>query len=183
MGSVLPDYAQRMSSAGRVAKGQIAWLPLLTACTALVASSMAQAPNLALYAVVATAALVTNATANFVGPMTALGGSSPGMGAAFAVSCAIACAAPLVMTWQQTVAAASWAVGVGSLLVAPVAGVMLADYWIMRGRVVELHGWTRPPIGCCRLQPGCHTHACMSVRDRPARRVKSKTPKFKFASI
>ena len=137
LGSVLPDYAQRMSSAGRVAKGQIAWLPLLTACTALVASSMAQAPNLALYAVVATAALVTNATANFVGPMTALGGSSPGMGAAFAVSCAIACAAPLVMTWQQTVAAASWAVGVGSLLVAPVAGVMLADYWIMRGRVVD----------------------------------------------
>ena len=138
LGTVLPDYAQRMSSAGRVAKGQIAWLPVLTAGAALVASSMAQAPNLALYSVVAVAALVTNAVANFVGPMAALGGSKPGMGSAVLVSVLIACAAPLVMTWQQTVAAASWAVGIGSsLLVAPVAGVMLADYWIMRDRVVD----------------------------------------------
>ena len=137
LGTVLPDYAQRMSSAGRVAKGQIAWLPVLTACAALVASSMAQAPNLALYSVVAVAALVTNAVANFVGPMAAIGGVKPGMGSAVAVSVLIACAAPLVMTWQQTVAVASWAVGIGSLLVAPVAGVMLADYWIMRGRVVD----------------------------------------------
>ena len=137
LGTVLPDYAQRMSSAGRVAKGQIAWLPVLTACAALVASSMAQAPNLALYSVVMIAALVTNAVANFVGPMAAIGGSKPGMGSAVLVSVLIACAAPLVMTWQQTVAVASWAVGIGSLLVAPVAGVMLCDYWIMRGRVVD----------------------------------------------
>ena len=137
LGTVLPDYAQRMSSAGRVAKGQIAWLPVLTACAALVASSMAQAPNLALYSVVAVAALVTNTVANFVGPMAAIGGSKPGMGSAVLVSVLIACAAPLVMTWQQTVAVASWAVGIGSLLVAPVAGVMLADYWIMRDRVVD----------------------------------------------
>ena len=137
LGTVLPDYAQRMSSAGRVAKGQIAWLPVLTACAALVASSMAQAPNLALYSVVAVAALVTNTVANFVGPMAAIGGVKPGMGSAVAVSVLIACAAPLVMTWQQTVAVASWAVGIGSSLVAPVAGVMLADYWIMRGRVVD----------------------------------------------
>jgi len=50
---VLPDYAQRMGSAGRVARGQILWLPVLTAAAALVASSLAQAPNLALYGVVA----------------------------------------------------------------------------------------------------------------------------------
>ena len=36
---------------------------------------------------------------------------------------------PLVLTWQAVVAVASWAIGLGSLLVAPVAGVVLADYW------------------------------------------------------
>ena len=49
LGTVLPDYVQRMSTAGRVAAGQLLWLPALTAGAALVASSLSQAPNLALY--------------------------------------------------------------------------------------------------------------------------------------
>jgi hypothetical protein len=70
LGTVLPDYVQRMGDAGRVARGQIVWLPILTAAAALVASSLAQAPNLALYGVVAVASLVTNAAANTVGLCT-----------------------------------------------------------------------------------------------------------------
>jgi hypothetical protein len=138
LGTVLPDYVQRMGGAGRVARGQIAWLPVLTAAAALVASSLAQAPNFALYAVVAVASLITNAAANTVGPIAALASrGASARTAAVAVSLAAAAAAPLVLTWQQVVAVASWAIGLGSLLVAPVAGVVLADYWVCRARVID----------------------------------------------
>ena len=43
-------------------------------------------------------------------------------------------AAPLALTWQQVIAASSWVVGVGSLLVAPAIGVMLADFWVTQSR-------------------------------------------------
>jgi cytosine/uracil/thiamine/allantoin permease len=141
LGSIVPDYAQRMTDAGEVAKGQILLLPALSAAAALVASSLAQAPNVALYGVVAVAALVTNAVVNVVGPTAALtgngdGGMSP-RAAAVVVALAAAAAAPLVLTWQQVVAASSWAVGVGSLLVAPAVAVAVADYWVMRDRVID----------------------------------------------
>ena len=58
-------------------------------------------------------------------------------GAAFALALVVAAAACAVPTWRQVVAAASWAVGVGSLLVAPAAGVVVADYWLCRDRFVD----------------------------------------------
>jgi cytosine/uracil/thiamine/allantoin permease len=73
-----------------------------------------------------------------VGPIAALtmrGASA--RTAATVVSLAVALAAPLVLTWQQVVAVASWAIGLGSLLVAPVAGIVLADYWVCRGGVID----------------------------------------------
>ena len=58
-------------------------------------------------------------------------------GAAFALALVVAAAAYAVPTWRQVVAAASWVVGVGSLLVAPAAGVVVADYWLCRDRFVD----------------------------------------------
>ena len=46
-------------------------------------------------------------------------------------------AAPLALTWQQVIAASSWAVGIGSLLVAPTIGVMLADFWVTKSRSID----------------------------------------------
>ena len=85
---------------------------------------------------IAAACLVTNATANYVGPLTTLR-RMDARAAAVALASATALAAPLALTWQQVVAVASWAVGIGSLLVAPVVGVFICDFWVMRGRDIE----------------------------------------------
>ena len=56
-----------------------------------------------------------------------------------------------VLPWQTVVACASWAVGAGALFVAPAAGVVVADYWVRRDRVVDRDalqtGATRTPAG------------------------------------
>ena len=78
---------------------------VLTAAAALVASSLAQAPNLALYGVVAVGSLVTNSAANTVGPISflTLRGVRPRV-AAGAVAMVAGALAPLVLTWQAVVA-------------------------------------------------------------------------------
>ena len=42
-----------------------------------------------------------------------------------------------MLPWQTVVAYASWVVGAGALFVAPAAGVVVADYWVCRDRVVD----------------------------------------------
>ena len=105
---------------------------------ALVGSSLAQAPNLALYSALLVACLVTNAATNVVGPMTWVkqgAGRRLSSGAAAAIVTSIAAvAAYAVLPWQTVVAYASWAVGAGALFVAPAAGVVVADYWVCRDR-------------------------------------------------
>ena len=82
---------------------------------------------------------MTNATATSVGAVSAIRAWKP-QGAkrsAFIVALVALVAAPLAMTWQQVIAAASWAVGIGSLLVAPAIGVVLAHYWLRSGRSID----------------------------------------------
>ena len=70
LGTVVPDYAQRMTTPKSVTLGVLMGLPAFAAAAALVGSSLAQAPNLALYSALLVACLVTNAATNVVGPMT-----------------------------------------------------------------------------------------------------------------
>ena len=82
---------------------------------------------------------MTNATATSVGAVSAIRAWKP-QGAkrsAFIVALTALIAAPLAMTWQQVIAASSWAVGIGSLLVAPAIGVVLAHYWLRSGRSID----------------------------------------------
>ena len=138
VGTFVPDHVQRMASTARAARSMIFALPPLAGVAALMASSLAQAPNLALYPAVLVACLVANASTNAVGPISALREKGMGpKGAAFALALVVAAAAYAVPTWRQVVAAASWVVGVGSLLVAPAAGVVVADYWLCRDRFVD----------------------------------------------
>jgi NCS1 family nucleobase:cation symporter-1 len=141
LGTVVPDYAQRMTTPKSVTLGVLVVLPAFAAAAALVGSSLAQAPNLALYSALLVACLVTNAATNVVGPMTWVkqgAGRRLSSGAAATIVTSIAAvAAYAVLPWQTVVAYASWAVGAGALFVAPAAGVMVADYWVCRDRVVD----------------------------------------------
>ena len=141
LGTLLPDYAQRMASTKRAKRSQTLLLPTLSGLAALVGSSMAQAPDLAMYACVTAACLVSNAGVSSVGP-TALLKSGLGMNtrnASIAIGLigAVSAAAFATVSLAQIVTYASWAVGVGSILVAPAAGVVLADYWVCRDRYVD----------------------------------------------
>ena len=141
LGTVVPDYAQRMTTPKSVTLGVLVGLPAFAAAAALVGSSLAQAPNLALYSALLVACLVTNAATNVVGPMTWVkqgAGRRLSSGAAATIVTSIAAvAAYAVLPWQTVVAYASWAVGAGALFVAPAAGVVVADYWVCRDRVVD----------------------------------------------
>ena len=85
---------------------------------------------------VVAACLVTNSTAASVGPIASVRAIKPMSGklASMVVAAIALAAAPLALTWQQVIAASSWVVGVGSLLVAPAIGVMLADFWVTQSR-------------------------------------------------
>ena len=140
LGTVVPDYAQRMTTPKSVTLGVLVGLPAFAAAAALVGSSLAQAPNLALYSALLVACLVTNAATNVVGPMTWVKqGAGRRLSSARGDDCTsiAAVAAYAVLPWQTVVAYASWAVGAGALFVAPAAGVVVADYWVCRDRVVD----------------------------------------------
>ena len=140
LGTVVPDYAQRMTTPKSVTLGVLVGLPAFAAAAALVGSSLAQAPNLALYSALLVACVVTNAATNVVGPVTWVkqgAGRRLSSGAAATIVTSVAAiAAYAVLPWQTVVAYASWAVGAGALFVAPAAGVVVADYWVCRDRVV-----------------------------------------------
>jgi cytosine/uracil/thiamine/allantoin permease len=141
LGTVVPDYAQRMTTPKSVTLGVLVGLPAFAAAAALVGSSLAQAPNLALYSALLVACVVTNAATNVVGPVTWVkqgAGRRLSSGAAATIVTSVAAiAAYAVLPWQTVVAYASWAVGAGALFVAPAAGVVVADYWVCRDRVVD----------------------------------------------
>ena len=132
LGTVVPDYAQRMTTPKSVTLGVLVGLPAFAAAAALVGSSLAQAPNLALYSALLVACVVTNAATNVVGPVAWVkqgAGRRLSSGAAVMIVTSItAIAAYAVLPWQTVVAYASWAVGAGALFVAPAAGVTLAEF-------------------------------------------------------
>ena len=141
LGTIVPDYAQRMQGPKSVTFGLLVALPAFSAAAALIGSSLAQAPNLALYAALLVGCIVTNTVTNVVGPVYAVKSGkgkrlSSGV-TALLVTTVAALAAYLVLPWQTVVAYASWCVGAGSLFVAPAAGVVIADYWVLRDRVVD----------------------------------------------
>jgi hypothetical protein len=66
-------------------------------------------------------------------------------------------AAPFAMTWQQVIAASSWVIGVGSLLVAPAIGVMLADFWVTQSRSIQTTELFKVPPADWASDPECST--------------------------
>ena len=117
-------------------KAQALWLPLLAGLAAIAALGVSSAPAVVCLPVVVAACLVTNSTAASVGPIASVRAIKPMSGklASMVVAAIALAAAPLALTWQQVIAASSWVVGVGSLLVAPAIGVMLADFWVTQSR-------------------------------------------------
>ena len=168
LGTVVPDYAQRMTTPKSVTLGVLVGLPAFAAAAALVGSSLAQAPNLALYSALLVACLVTNAATNVVGPMTWVkqgAGRRLSSGAAATIVTSIAAvAAYAVLPWQTVVAYASWAVGAGALFVAPAAGVVVADYWVCRDRVVDRDALqTAAATGACAYAGGTNYRAVAAL--------------------
>ena len=140
LGAMMPDYAQRMQSPKSVALGVTVALPVFAAVAALIACSMFQAKSVARYPLLILACLVTNAGVSLVGPVDAVkrGFNLKSSRAAAAIVTAIAAiAAYAVLPWQTVAAYAAWSLGAGSLFVAPAAGVVIADYWVLRARVVD----------------------------------------------
>jgi cytosine/uracil/thiamine/allantoin permease len=139
LSAMLPDYARRAANAVSFVKAQALWLPALAGLAAIAGSGVASAPAAFGLPVVIAACLVTNATAASVGPVASIRAIKPMSGklASTLVAVAALAAAPLAFSWQQVIAASSWVVGVGSLLVAPAIGVMLADFWVTQGRTIE----------------------------------------------
>ena len=140
LAALLPDYARKCVNEDGYLKAQAFWLPLLAGCVAVAALGVTgESSPVACLLSVAAACLVTNATATSVGAVSAIRAWKP-QGAkrsAFIVALVALIAAPLAMTWQQVIAASSWAVGIGSLLVAPAIGVVLAHYWLRSGRSID----------------------------------------------
>jgi hypothetical protein len=136
LSAMLPDYARRAVNVTSFLKAQALWLPALAGLAAIAGSGVASAPAVVCLPVVIAACLVTNSTAASVGPIASVRAIKPMSGklASMVVAAIALAAAPLALTWQQVIAASSWVVGVGSLLVAPAIGVMLADFWVTQSR-------------------------------------------------
>ena len=136
LSAMLPDYARRAVNVTSFVKAQTLWLPALAGLAAIAGSGVASAPAVVCLPVVVAACLVTNSTAASVGPIASVRAIKPMSGklASMVVAAIALAAAPLALTWQQVIAASSWVVGVGSLLVAPAIGVMLADFWVTQSR-------------------------------------------------
>ena len=168
LGTLMPDYAQRMATPRSVAFGVTVALPAFSAAAALVGSSLAQAPNLALYGALLVACLVTNAATNLVGPVACVKAFAKGRlaqgEAALIVTTVAAFAAYAVLPWQTVVAYASWAVGAGALFVAPAAGVFAADYWVCRDGVVDRDALeTREETGAYAYRNGVNVRAVVAL--------------------
>ena len=178
LASVYPDYTAHIKGSKTAPIGQFFWLPLLSGMFAVVAAAMAQAPKPILFASIAIASLVTNSAANVVGPQeymqefslpwaktkNYLGGTISSKQAALIITCAVGLFAPMQLMWQQVVAAASWIIGVGSLLVSPVLGVILCDFWLMRaGKLSRKMMQTRDPKGPYWFFKGVNPRAMIAI--------------------
>ena len=140
LAAILPDYARKCVNENGYLKAQAFWLPVLAGCASVAALGVVgeSSPVVCLLTVTA-ACLVTNATTTSVGAVATVRAWRPqgARRAAFSVAALALIAAPLAPTWQQVIASASWASGVGSLLVAPAIGAVLADYWITSKRRID----------------------------------------------
>ena len=178
LSAMLPDYARRAVNHGAFVKTQAVWLPILAAAASIAGYSVASSPALVCLPTVVAACLITNSVAASVGPIASVRAVKPMSGkvAAVAVAAMALAAAPLALKWQQVVAAASWSVGVGSLLVAPTIGVIIADYWVTKRRAVDTPelfkvpppDWAADPEWASRddtywYQSGVHARAVASV--------------------
>ena len=178
LASVYPDYTAHIKGSRTAPIGQFFWLPLLSGLFAIVAAAMAQAPKPILFASIAIASLVTNSAANVVGPQeymqefslpwaktkNYLGGTISSKQAALIITCAVGLFAPAQLMWQQVVAVASWIIGVGSLLVSPVLGVILCDFWLMRaGKLSRRAMQTRDTKGPYWFFKGVNPRAMIAI--------------------
>ena len=178
LSAMLPDYARRAVNMTSFVKAQALWLPTLAGLAAIAGSGVSSAPALVCLPVVVAACLVTNSTAASVGPVAYVRAIKPMSGklASMVVAAVALAAAPLALSWQQVIAVSSWVVGVGSLLVAPAIGVMLADFWVTQSRDIttpELFkvppvDWASDPNWETRsdkywYQSGVHTRAFLAV--------------------
>ena len=178
LASVYPDYTAHIKGSRTAPIGQFFWLPVLSGLFAIVAAAMAQAPQPILFASIAIASLVTNSAANVVGPQeymqefslpwskekNYLGGTISSKQAAIIITCAVGLFAPAQLLWQQVVAAASWIIGVGSLLVSPVLGVILCDFWLMRaGKLSRKAMQTRDKKGPYWFFRGVNPRAMIAI--------------------
>jgi hypothetical protein len=100
----------------RYMTAQAFWLPVLSGVAAVAAAGVAAAPVLACLPTVLAACLITKYTAASVGSIASLRALQPmsSKAAAVGVAALALTAAPLALKWQQVVAAASWAVGIGA---------------------------------------------------------------------
>ena len=139
LSAMLPDYARRAVNVKSFLKAQAVWLPVLAGCAAVAASGVATSPAVLCLPVVLVACLVTNAIAASVGPVASIRAIKPmsGKSASLVLALVALIAAPIGLTWQQVIASASWVIGIGSLLVAPAIGVMLADFWVTQKRSIQ----------------------------------------------
>ena len=178
LASVYPDYTAHIKGSRTAPIGQFFWLPVLSGLFAIVAAAMAQAPKPILFASIAFASLVTNSAANVVGPQeymqefslpwaktkNYLGGTISSKQAALIITVAVGLFAPVQLMWQQVVAAASWIIGVGSLLVSPVLGVILCDFWLMRaGKLSRKAMQTRDTKGPYWFFKGVNPRAMIAI--------------------
>jgi cytosine/uracil/thiamine/allantoin permease len=172
LASVYPDYTARIKGSKTAPIGQFFWLPILSGIFAIIASAMAKAPPPIMFASLTVASLVTNSASNVVGPQEYLQEfklpfsktTITSKQAAIITTVAVGLFAPASLMWEQTVAAASWIIGVGSLLVSPVLGVILCDYWLMRGGKLSRKAMqTRDPNGPYWFFNGVNPRAMIAI--------------------
>lgn len=178
LSAMLPDYARRAVNRAAFLKAQATWLPVLAGAAAIAGAGVSSAPALLGLPVIVASCLVTNSVAASVGPIASVRAVRPMSGkvAAVAVAAMALAAAPLALTWQQVIAASSWAVGIGSLLVAPTIGVMLADFYVTKSRSIDFPqlfkvppaDWAADPEWAKRddaywYQGGVHLRAVASI--------------------
>ena len=140
LAAILPDYARKCVNERGYLKAQAFWLPVLAGCASVAALGVVgESSPIACLLTVTAACLVTNATTTSVGAVATVRAWRPqgARRAAFSVAALALIAAPLAPTWQQVIASASWAAGIGSLLVAPAIGVVLAEYWVTSKRRID----------------------------------------------
>ena len=140
LAAILPDYARKCVNERGYLKAQAFWLPVLAGCASVAALGVVgESSPIACLLTVTAACLVTNATTTSVGAVATVRAWRPqgARRAAFSVAASALIAAPLAPTWQQVIASASWAAGIGSLLVAPAIGVVLAEYWVTSKRRID----------------------------------------------